>query len=195
MTVEEVDLTQPFLQSPIRVSVLEDIEHEEFIELTTRIQKLKNESEYDIKLYLIVQNGRDLNDIEQKKNEAMNTKNHFPKKKKKVLQQNESVDVNINDLKENFFNKLDQISFNVEYSLPRYLADASPTGKQKNRSQNTQKDVYTTSRKYFTTMHKLLDSLLSFKPKTKRAAELYVFMSILIIAQVVRIKLLGDQRD
>jgi len=185
LTVEEVDLTEAFLQSPIRVSVLEDTENEEFNELSTRIQKLKNETEYDIKLYLIVQNGRDLNDISHKNNEALNNREHFPKKKKKSIKQNEFIDLNINDLKDNFFNKLDQISFNVEYSLPRYIADASPTTKQKSRPQNIQKDNYNTSRRYFTIMHKALDSLLSFKPKTKRAAELYVLMSVLILAQVV----------
>ena len=129
-TIEETDSTQPFLQSPIQVTILENQTPETLPEYIKKIQKLQKSESDHIRFAIMFYSHKSI-----KVSPEINH-NRGKKVQKTIIQQQPQIlresklNKDIYQLKEDLFQKLDEQCTNIEYSIPQNLAKSAKRKKQ-----------------------------------------------------------------
>jgi len=100
-----------------------------------------------------------------------------------VTENEEVVSQDISKLKERLFNKLDELTINVEYSIPQELMKDT---KRKNKYDRYEKSS-TGTKRFFSKYYDLLRFFMNLKKTSRDRAEIYAIIGVLLALDLVHI--------
>ena len=182
-TVEETDMTQPFLQSPILATILTNQNPKSLDQFIEKFQKIKKYENSDVKFCLLVNSDHLSPEYSLQTHKKVSKKGvDYLQEEKEPLSPRESLTpVQIHCLKDEFFSKLDRFANEQEYSIPQDIGNKYT----KRKRDFTRDRFYKEPKQFFIKLKEFFRHFLKMKRSNVNIIWLVVAISLLLSFELV----------